>query len=153
MFAAIGLNNHCVRFYEKCNADYLKLFIPELAATLINTRSNTKPVLVLDNHAAHKVCKELLDEHFQVCFQAADSCAFNIVETYWSLVKRDFRKSMMSEPLRNRSVAEFNALVKEVCDGVAKKYRRNLWRSNIKYIEKYLLKAKELGIDELVDDS
>ena len=37
----------------------------------------------------------------------------------------------------------------DVCELVAKKYRKNLWRSNIKYIEKYLLKARELGIDEL----
>lgn len=149
MFAAIGLNKHCIRFYKKCDQENVKLFIPELVQTLVNTRSNTKPVLVLDNHAAHKACSELLEEHFEVCFQAPDSCPFNIVETFWSIVKREFRKCMMIDPMRNRTKAEFDQLVDDVCELVAKKYRKNLWRSNIKYIEKYLLKARELGIDEL----
>ena len=65
-------------------------------------------MLVLDNHAAHKACSELLEEHFEVCFQAPDSCPFNIVETFWSIVKREFRKCMMIDPMRNRTKAEFD---------------------------------------------
>ena len=79
-------------------------------------------------------------------FQAADSCDFNCIETLWSFVKRDFRKEMASDPLRNRTEAEFTKTVKEISEQLAWKHSSSIYRANVRYIERYLKLAGELGI-------
>ena len=65
-------------FTKGCNQHRLREYIPLLRDGIVNTRSKVKPILVMDKHASHVTCKEELEEHFQVEFQATDSCSFNV---------------------------------------------------------------------------
>ena len=60
------------------------------------TRHLTKPVLVLDNHRAHKTADNLalMHAHFTVLFQPPYSSEGNSQETVWSIVKREFLKEI-----------------------------------------------------------
>ena len=65
----------------------------------------------------------------------------------WALIKKEFRKKLASNPLQHQTEEEFEQAVKDVADAVAQKHHRGLCRSNIRYLERYLKKAEEFGID------
>ena len=92
--------------------------------------------------------KPELMKHFDVIFQAPQSCDFNVIETIWSLAKRKFRKVLALNPeLKVQTEEAFKTTVKEVTESVALEHHKNVFRNNTKYIDKYLQVAEELGID------
>ena len=88
-------------------------FITHLKANLRNQNSNVRPILIADNHAAHRSKRTVshIRQWFQLEFQPAYSSNFNIVETCWALIKRVYmvRLHRMDEELKTR--AEFESLV------------------------------------------
>ena len=60
------------------------------------TRNLERPVLVLDNHRAHKTRLNLakMDEHFEVVFQPAYSSEANAQETVWAHAKDYYLKRL-----------------------------------------------------------
>ena len=50
--------------------------------------------------------------------------------------------------MHHQTKAEFEASVKEVADEVAQKYHKQYLRSNTRYIEEYLTKAKLMGLND-----
>ena len=69
------------------NGVNFKRFLEALAEKTRHLRR--RPILVLDNHAAHKakINQPLLQKHFQVEFQPAYSSPMNNTETVWSVIK------------------------------------------------------------------
>lgn len=53
----------------------------------------TKPILVIDNHPAHKsnLVKEKLHSLFDVMWLPRYSCEFNSQESVWAYIKREFK--------------------------------------------------------------
>ena len=76
------------------NAEEFNRFIDHLVEHTSNLAG--RPVLVLDNHRAHKTRENILkmEHHFEVVFQPAYSSEANAQETVWSIVKAYYLKRL-----------------------------------------------------------
>ena len=70
-------------------------FLKELAKNLKNPykENQSRPYLVIDNHAAHKSKKVtmFMETYFKPIWLPAYSCEFNSIESYWSRLKSEYR--------------------------------------------------------------
>ena len=75
-------------------------FLRQLRGSFIEEYSTAKITLVLDNHRAHhtKNTQQFCEQHnIELLFQPPYSPEFNSIEYLWSVVKRRFKKNLISE--------------------------------------------------------
>ena len=113
LYGAIG---HCLKepvfmLGKSTNKEEFQTFIEKVVAAKVNPRQ--KPLLVIDNHAAHKstAVKQLLQKHFVVFYMPAQSCEFNSIEHLWADIKRRFRQSLAEKPFAYQTQDRVTALV------------------------------------------
>ena len=81
-YVKLGTSTERVQFLQYCK---------ELKAKLPYRFQHEKPILVLDNHPAHRgAALEVLSKDFVVLYLPAYSCEFNSVEKLWSASKVRF---------------------------------------------------------------
>ena len=82
------------------------------------TRLLRRPVLVLDNHRAHKTAENMakMAEHFEVVFQPPYSSPFNAQETVWARVKEIFRNKLYQRDTNLRTQQQFHNYVTRILD-------------------------------------
>ena len=94
IYGAVG---YCLGFpffhysCETTNSEDFMVFLRELRKAINDIRA-VKPILVLDNHSAHKsLFYDGRIRKFHVMFQPTYSCHYNPVETVWSILKHHLR--------------------------------------------------------------
>ena len=138
LFGAVGncLSSPQFMMAKATNIESFKLFLVQLAGARVNPYSERKPVLVMDNHPAHRSskCTELLNQYFRPEFQPAYSSPFNPVETCWALLKREYFVRLHRRETNFRTMEEFRSMLKEVVEDVPL-VQANLLRVNRPYVE------------------
>ena len=96
-------------------------------------------IVLLDNASAHKtlLSKRALERKFQPLFQPAHSCRFNNIEFVWGLAKMAVRKKLLQKT-SDLTKAQFDKLVLESCEEVARKHWKKITTANHKYLAKML---------------
>ena len=115
-FTVYGAVGECIQdkcfYYEihdSTNMDDFKQFIQNLAAHLVPQLGGVKPVLVLDNHSAHRGAdrRELMEQFFKVEYTPVYSCELNgPIESVWSVLKRKCLSKFTKLMLRKRCSRE-----------------------------------------------
>ncbi len=102
IFGAIGKHMRSPLFMQAQStnqSDFVE-FLRQLRGSFIEEYSTAKITLVLDNHRAHhtKNTQQFCEQHnIELLFQPPYSPEFNSIEYLWSVVKRRFKKNLISE--------------------------------------------------------
>ena len=137
LFGAVGncLNSTQFMMGAATNIEEFKKFLVQVARAFRNPYAQVKPRLVMDNHPAHRSrhCRELLDQYFRPEFQPAYSKSrrlptnslfpvlgspFNVVETCWAHLKREYFVRLHRRDADILSMAQFRAMIKAVYEEV-----------------------------------
>jgi len=125
-FTVYGAVGECIRgncFYseihDSTNQEDFTGFIRNLAAQLVPAPNGVKPVIVLDNHSAHKGAGrvELLEQFFRIEYTPVYSSPLNgPIESVWSVLKPKCLSKFTKIMLRRRSsrAACIQAVEKEI---------------------------------------
>ena len=98
------------------NAEVQK-FVVQLARSLRNPYSASKPYLVLDNHPSHRSSRtrEVLERYFRPLFQPAQTSQVNCEETVFSSLKSRFRKQLFRRESNIATMPQFRSFVSSIC--------------------------------------
>ena len=104
--------------HDSTNGEDFTGFIDNLAAQVVPAPNGVKPVIVLDNHSAHKGDRrELLEQFFRIEYTPVYSSPLNgPIESVWSVLKPKCHSKFTKIMLRKRSTraACIQAVEKEI---------------------------------------
>jgi transposase len=108
--------------------DNTEQFLHRLTLSIKTQEGAGKPLLVIDNHSAHRSLKirGLLAENFDVLWLPTQSSPFNSIESLWAFLKNKFR-SQVATQTENLSTQEkltnfITELVQSVPDSCCQKF-------------------------------
>ena len=104
-------------------------------------------VIVLDNHRAHtsNIVKEFANSiDCELLFLPPVTGMFNPIETVWSLVKRLWRKELMTVDTDRQTEQWMRSKLQEICESIPDDHLQKLAYCHLREIGEYL---REIEID------